>query len=55
MLQEDLDNLMKWAVDNGLKINPGISKAIRFTKACVKNPLDYCIGDKKIPNASSRK
>jgi len=34
-----------------MKIYPGKSKAIRFTRARVKNPL----GDQKIPEASSRK
>jgi hypothetical protein len=38
-LQKDLDTLGKWAVENGMKINAGKSKAIRFTKARVKNPL----------------
>jgi hypothetical protein len=34
-LQKDLDTLGKWAVENGIKINPGKSKAIRFTRAWV--------------------
>jgi hypothetical protein len=55
MLQEDLDTLVEWAVENGMKINPDISKAMRFTRARVKNPLVYSLGDQKIPNASSRK
>ena len=42
-------------VKNGLKINPGKSKAIRFTSARVKNPLGYCLGAQKIPEASSCK
>jgi len=45
----------KWAVENGMKINPGKSKAIRFTSARVKNPLGYFLGDQKIPEASSCK
>ena len=28
-----------WAVENGMKINLGESKVIRFTRARVKNPL----------------
>ena len=30
----------KWAVEYGMKINPSKSKAIRFMRAQVKNPLD---------------
>jgi hypothetical protein len=33
-----------------MKINPGKSKAIRFT---VKNPLGYSFGNKKLQEASS--
>jgi len=39
--------LRKWTIENGIKINPGKSKEIRFTRARVKNPLGYCLGDKK--------
>ena len=38
-----------------MKINPGKSNAIRFTRARVKNPLDYSLGDPKIPESSSCK
>jgi len=38
-----------------MKINPGKSKATRFTTARVKNPLGYSHGDQKIPKASSCK
>jgi hypothetical protein len=37
-LQKDLDTLGEWAVENTMKINPGKSKAIRFTRARVKKP-----------------
>ena len=37
------------------QINPGKSKAIRFTRAGVKNPLGYSLGDQKIPEATSFK
>jgi len=47
--------LREWAVENGMKINPGKSKALRFTKARVKNPLDNSLGAQKIPEASSGK
>jgi len=42
-------------VENEMKINPGKSKAIRFTTAWVKNPLGYSLGDQKIPDVSSCK
>jgi len=38
-LQKDLDRLGEWAVENAMKINPRKSKAVRFTRARVKNPL----------------
>ena len=38
-----------------MKINPGKSKAIRFTIAQVKNPLGYSLGNQKIPEANSHK
>ena len=50
-LQKDLDTLGEWAVENGTKINPGKSKAIRFVTARLKNPLVT----KKFPEASSCK
>ena len=43
-LHKDLDTLGEWAVENGMKINPGKSKAIRFMRAWVKNPLGYALG-----------
>jgi hypothetical protein len=46
-LQKDLNALGKWAVENGMKINRGKIKAIRFTRTRVKNPLGYSLGDKK--------
>ena len=48
-LQKDLDTLGEWAVETGMKINPDKSKAIRFTRARIKNLLGYSLGDKKIP------
>ena len=38
-----------------MKINFCKSKAIRFTRARLKNPLGYSLGDQKIPQASSCK
>jgi len=52
-LQKDLDTLGEWVVENPMKINPGKSKAIRFTRAWVKNPLGYSLGDPKILEASN--
>jgi len=43
-LQKDLDTLGEWVAENQMKINPGKSRAIRFTTAWVKNPLDYSLG-----------
>jgi hypothetical protein len=42
-------------VENGMKLNPGKSKAIRFTTAWAKNPLGYFLGNQKIPEVSSCK
>jgi hypothetical protein len=41
-LQIDLDRLGEWAEENVMKINPGKSKAVSFTRARVKEPLKYC-------------
>jgi hypothetical protein len=43
MLQKDVDRLGEWAVENVMKINPSKSKAVRFTRARVKDPLDYSL------------
>ena len=54
-LQNALDTLGEWAVENRVKTNPGKSKAIRFTGVQVRDPLGYAHGDNKIPKASSCK
>jgi hypothetical protein len=54
-LQRDLDRLEEWAAENMMKINPSICKAVRFTGARVKDPLNYMLGDQLIPEASSCK
>ena len=54
-LQKDLDTLGEWAAENGVKVSPGKSKAIEFARARVKNPLDYSLGDQRIPEKSSCK
>jgi hypothetical protein len=43
--KKDMDTLGEWAVENGMTINPGKSEAIKFTRARVKNPLGYSLGD----------
>ena len=52
-LQKDLDRLGEWAVENAIKINPSKSKAVRFTRARVKDPLDYSLANTLIPEASN--
>jgi hypothetical protein len=54
-LQKDLDRLGEWAVINALRINPSKSKAVRFTRARVKDPLNYSLMDTLISKASSCK
>jgi len=41
-LQKDLDSLEERAVGNGMEINRGKSKALRFTKGPFKHQLGYC-------------
>jgi hypothetical protein len=36
---KNLERLGEWAVENAMKINPSKSKAVRFTRARVKDPL----------------
>ena len=36
-LQKVLDRLEVWAVENAMKINPSKSKAVRFTRARLKD------------------
>jgi ribonucleases P/MRP protein subunit RPP40 len=54
-LQDDLDRLGVWATENGMKINPGKSKAIRFTKTRANDTLSYSLMGKEIPQTSSCK
>ena len=51
-LQKILDRLGEWAVENAMKINPSKSKAIRFTRARVKDPVNYSLMGTLIPEAS---
>jgi hypothetical protein len=54
-LQKDLDRLGEWAVEYVMKINPSKSKAVRFTRVWVKDPLDYSSANTLKPEASSCK
>ena len=54
-LQKYLDRLGEWAIENEMKINPSESKAIRFTRARVKDPQNYSLMGTLIPEASSSK
>jgi len=54
-LQKYLDRLGDWAVENAMQMNPSKSKAIRFTRARVKDPLNYSLVGTLMPNASSCK
>jgi hypothetical protein len=55
ILQKVVDKLGVWAVENAMKINRSKSKAVRFTRARVKDPLNYSLIDTLIPEASSCK
>ena len=50
--QKGLDRLGEWSVENAMKINPSKSKAIRFTRARVKDPLNYLLMDTLLPEGS---
>ena len=51
-LQTDLDRLGDWAEENEMKINPNKSKALSFTRARMKDPLNYSLEDQTIPDSS---
>jgi len=53
--QKYLDRLGEWAVINAVKINPSKSKAVRFARARVKDPLNYSLMNAITPEASSCK
>jgi hypothetical protein len=54
-LQIDLGRLGEWAVENGVKISAGKSKAVSFTGARVKDHINYSLLDQVIPEANSCK
>jgi len=43
-LQTDLNRLGEWALENEMKINPGKSKAVSFTKATLKGRIRRYFG-----------
>ena len=54
-LQIHLDRLGQWTVENAMEIYLLKVKAVNFTRAQVKDYLNYFCGDKIIPEASSCK
>jgi hypothetical protein len=54
-LQINLARLEARVVENGMKINPGKRKAVRFTRAQVKDLLNYSLLDQGIRKGSSCK
>jgi hypothetical protein len=52
-LQKYLNSLGELEVKDGTKINHRKSKAIRITRAGVKNPLALSLVDENIPEVSS--
>jgi len=54
-LQTARNRLGEWAVENGMKINTGKSKAVSFTKAVVKERVSYYFVDQLMVEASSFK
>jgi hypothetical protein len=54
-MQKDPDRVGEWAFENAMKINPSKSEAVCFTRARVKDPLDYSLANTLIPEANSCK
>ena len=54
-MQKDMDSLGDWVAENAMKINPSKCKAVCFTRAQVKDLLNYTLGDQLFPYASSCK
>jgi hypothetical protein len=52
ILQTDLDTLGNYSVGNEAKINLNKSTAISFTRARMKDQLNYSLRDQIIPEAS---
>jgi len=53
-LQTDLNRLGEWAVENEMRINPGKSKAVSFTKARAKERIRYCFVNQSINQSIDR-
>jgi hypothetical protein len=51
-LQTDLDRLGEWAVENEMKINSNESKAISFTRARGRDPINYCFRNQNVSKAN---
>jgi hypothetical protein len=43
-LQTDQNKLREWALDNKMKINPGKSKSVSFTKGRVREQINIILG-----------
>ena len=54
-MQKDLNRLGEWAVENEMKLSPGKSRAVIFTKARIKKGTRHYFGEQLIPEASSFK
>jgi len=54
-LQTHLNKSGEWAIENKMKINPGKSKVVSFTKGRVKERIRYYLEDQLIPETSSFK
>jgi hypothetical protein len=54
-LQKFLNTVGEWVVEYVIKMNPGKSKVMRFTRSWFKNPLGYSLVDKIFPEANSYK
>ena len=54
-LQTGLNRLGEWAIENKMKVNPGKSKAVSFTKSRVKERIRYYFGYQLILEESSFK
>ena len=50
--EQAINLLGEWAVENEIKINPGKSKGVSFTRARVKERIRYYFGDHLILEAS---
>jgi hypothetical protein len=48
ILQRDLDRLRDWAVEDEMKINPNKINVINFTRARMKDSLNYSLRDQYI-------